>query len=396
MFKYLQRFLPDLVFQALNKGNERSVRTKKNIVALVVLRGISMVIGFALVPMTLNYLSPTKYGIWLTLSSIVGWFTFFDIGLGNGFRNKFAEALAKNNNELARIYVSTTYTMLGIVSSVFLLIIIIVNLFLNWAVIFNASADLSGELSSVVLITFSFFCFRFVFGLIGTILIADQNPAFNSLIDVFGNLASLIVIWFLLHTTQGSLLNLSIGLGACSALIPLGASVILFSTKYRNIRPSIGYIQITHAKELMSLGAKSFILQVSTIVIFSSSNIIIAQLFSPEDVVPYNIAFKYYNIISMIVYLVLLPFWSAYTEAYTRGDIQWIQKTIKVLRQLWYLVVIVVVIMSLFADTFYRLWVGKEIHIPLSISISMGIYILILTWCNIYVNFINGTGKIQL
>ncbi len=88
-------------------GNARTVRARKNIFALLILRGISLIIGFLIVPLTLHYLSPIKYGIWLTISSMVGWFTFFDIGLGNGFRNKFAEAKAKNDFELARIYVST-------------------------------------------------------------------------------------------------------------------------------------------------------------------------------------------------------------------------------------------------------------------------------------------------
>ena len=78
----------------LFSGHDRSVRTKKHIVAMVVLKGMSIATGFLLVPLTLHYLNATNYGIWLTLSSILGWFSFFDIGLGNGLRNKFAEAMA--------------------------------------------------------------------------------------------------------------------------------------------------------------------------------------------------------------------------------------------------------------------------------------------------------------
>ncbi|MBI4429735.1 MAG: MATE family efflux transporter [Ignavibacteriales bacterium] len=384
------------LLKRLLRGDERTVRTKKNILGLFLLRGMSQAIGLILVPLTLHYLEPTKYGIWLTLSSIVGWFVFFDIGLGNGFRNKFAEALARNNVELARVYVSTTFVMLGAIVSVFFLLFLAVNPFLGWAVIFNTSEYLSGELSSVVTITFSFFCLRFVFGLIGTVLIADQKPALNSLLDLLGNVASLIIIWLLMFSTQGSLLNLSIGLGASTALIPLGASLVLFSTKYSVVRPSWRYVQFSHARELASLGVKFFILQVSSVIIFSSANILIAQLYSPADVVPYNIAFKYYNTISMFAYLFLLPFWSAYTEAFTRGDIAWIEKTIQIQKRIWYIVAGIVVIMSLLADTFYRLWVGSSIHISAGISISMAIYVLIVFWCNIYGNLINGTGKIHL
>ena len=97
------------------KGHARTLRAKKNIAASFLIKGASIVIGLMLVPLTINYLEPTKYGIWITLSSIIGWFGFFDIGLGHGLRNRFAEALAKGKHELARSYVSTTYAILSLI-----------------------------------------------------------------------------------------------------------------------------------------------------------------------------------------------------------------------------------------------------------------------------------------
>lgn len=84
-------------------GHERSIKVKKNILLSFFLKGISVVVSFLMVPITLNYLNVERYGIWLTLSSIIGWFYILDIGLGNGLRNKFTETLAKGNRELARI-----------------------------------------------------------------------------------------------------------------------------------------------------------------------------------------------------------------------------------------------------------------------------------------------------
>ncbi len=107
------------------KGNERSVKAKKNIIVSFGLKGVSVFITFLLVPLTLNYIDVTGYGIWLTLSSVLGWLNFFDIGLGNGLRNKLAEATAKNQNELARSYLSTTYAaFLIIIGAVYLLFLL--------------------------------------------------------------------------------------------------------------------------------------------------------------------------------------------------------------------------------------------------------------------------------
>ncbi|HTY58554.1 MAG TPA: hypothetical protein VMF59_07030, partial [Bacteroidota bacterium] len=69
----MRTFLPQFVRARLFEGQQRSVRAKQNIVALFLLRGVSMAINLVLVPMTLAYLNQTRYGIWLILSSIIGW-----------------------------------------------------------------------------------------------------------------------------------------------------------------------------------------------------------------------------------------------------------------------------------------------------------------------------------
>lgn len=76
----------------VTKGHQRSVKAKKNIFASFIIKGTSILIGFYMVPLTIGYVDKEQYGVWLTLSSVVGWFSFFDIGLGNGLRNKLAVA----------------------------------------------------------------------------------------------------------------------------------------------------------------------------------------------------------------------------------------------------------------------------------------------------------------
>ena len=82
---------------------------EKNVIASFVLNGGSILISFVLVPMTLGYLNEYEYGVWLTLNSILSWIYIFDIGLGNGLRNRLTEALARNDFKSAKIYVSTSF-----------------------------------------------------------------------------------------------------------------------------------------------------------------------------------------------------------------------------------------------------------------------------------------------
>ncbi len=347
-------------------------------------------------PLTIHYINPGQYGIWITLSSIIGWFSFFDIGFGHGLRNKFAESVAKGDHEKARIYVSTTYAILCIIVTVVLILFFLINPFLNWSNILNAPLDMKGELSLLALIVFGFFCLQFVLQLITTILIANQQPAKASLFPFLGNLFSAIIIFILTKIASGNLVYLGIVYSSAPVVVLVFSSLWLYSNKYKMYAPSIKLVKFNYTKDLMSLGIKFFLLQIAGIVLYQTSNIIIAQLFGPDQVTPYNIAYKYLSIITMVMAILMTPFWSAYTEAWVKQDIGWIKNTLKKMQYLWIGVAILTTIMVALSNQVYRIWVGKEIVVPFGVSITLGAYVLVNAWNVIYCLFFNGVGKIKL
>jgi len=385
---YLQNFL--------NTGHERSSRAKKNILFSFIVKGLSIAISLVLVPLTIHYVNADRYGIWLTLSSIVGWLTFFDVGLGNGLRNKLAEAVAKGETDLAKIYVSTTYAILGIIIGAVLLIFFALNPFLNWSGILNAPPAMKSELSLLALIVFTFFCIQFLLQLLTTIMTANQEPAKASFFSFLGSLLSLIIIYILTKTTHGSLVLLGTAFSAAPVFVLLVSSLWYFRRSYRQFAPSFKFIKFKYARDLMVLGIKFFVLQVAAIVIYQTSNIIIAQLFGPAQVTPYNIAYKYFSVITMVMGIVIMPFWSAFTEAWTKKDLNWIKNAIRNLKIIWALLSVLTIIMLIFSNLIYRLWVGKGIIVPFSLSAIIAAYVIIFSWNNIYINFLNGVGIIKL
>ena len=196
----------------ITKGHERSVRAKKNIFSSLVIKGFSILTSFLLLPVTLTYVDASEYGVWLTLSSIVGWFVFFDVGLTHGLRNKFAEAKARGNDDLAQIFVSTTFAILGIIFLGIWIIFLGVNSFLDWSKILNVSNNIRPEVTTLAIIVFTYFCISFVLRIITTVMLADQKPAGSSFINLLGQVISLGIIFVLVKTTEGSIVNLGLAL----------------------------------------------------------------------------------------------------------------------------------------------------------------------------------------
>ncbi|MFI5185155.1 MAG: hypothetical protein ACHQF0_00355 [Chitinophagales bacterium] len=386
-------FLRDFI----TKGHHRSVRAKKNIIASFFIKGASIAINLLLVPITINYVNSSRYGIWLTLSSIVGWFSFFDIGLTQGLRNKFAEAKAKNDNSLAQVYVSTSYAILAIIFFTIWVIFLLINHFLNWSHILNISESFQAEISMLAVIVFTYFCLQFVLKIITTILTADQQPAKASVIDIVGQILSLIFVLVLVRTTQGSLIKLSIALCLSPLLVLIAANFFLFNRTYKSYRPSISKINFSYAKSLFNLGLVFFIIQVAAVIQFQTANIIIARNFGTADVTSYNIVYKYFGMLMMVFTIFLTPFWSASTEAYLNHDTQWIRNGIKKYNRLNIILAAIGILMLVFSETIYRLWLGAgKVNIGFALSLWGFIFFNISMFGAKYVMFLNGISALRI
>ncbi len=377
-------------------GHARTTKANKNIIYSFLIKGLSIVCKFAMVPLTLHYLDKEKYGIWLTMASIVSWFSFFDIGIGNGLRNKLSEALAKGDTGLARIYVSTSYAFVAAIFLTLMLLFWIVNPLINWPRVINTSPGLAGELSKMILVVFSFFCLQFILNLIGNILFAHQESALTNLINPLGNLVSLTIIFILTLTVPSSLFWVSVVFSASPVLVLLIFNGLFLGWKYRDIAPRFRYIQFRHSKDLFGMGLQFFIIQIAFIVMYYSANIVLTKLFGPAEVTVYNIAYKYFTIALLINGIITATYWSAFTDAYVRQEWSWIRRTIRRMEKVTYLLMIMVVVSTFLANKLIGLWLHNAIQVPLSMQIILCVYTLISLIAAPQHIFLNGTGKVRL
>lgn len=385
-----------LIIKRLAEGSARTVTTRKNIIASFFIKGLSIAINLLIVPLTIDYVNPERYGVWITLSSIVMWFSFFDVGLGNGLRNKIAEAKALGNKKLIKVYVSTTYAILAIIFLSVWVIFLLLNRFINWSTILNTSAGISNELNILALIVVTYFCFQMIFKTVSILLLADQKPALSSIIDLFGNALALFIIFLLTKFTHGSLVYLGLAMGGAPILILFLYSIFLFLGKYHEYRPSIYCIDFREGRNIMSLGIIFFIIQIAVLIIYQTNNIVIVQLFGPGEVTVYNIAYKYFGIMSMIFMIIINPFWSAFTDAYTSKDNKWMEQSIRKLEKVWLLIAFAGVPLLIGSEKAYSLWIGNKVTIPVAVSVLMYIYYIVFTRFNLYIYLLNGIGKIKL
>ena len=386
------------IFLFFIKGDKRSSNLKKNVIYSFFIKILSIGISLILVPMTIDFVNPMQYGIWLTISSIVAWFSFFDIVFTNGLRNKLAEALASNNIVLAKKYISTTYAVLSCIFIILMFISILSIPHLNLVKLLNIDTSLESDVQLTLILVVCHFCITFVLKIINFILLAQQQPAISSLIDLIGQALSLFAIFLLKNwILEGNLFILGLALCIPPIIILIISTIYIFTKPYKNLRPSIHSVDLSYTRDLLGLGIKFFIIQIAAIIQFQTSNIIIARFYSMEDVTIYNISYKYFGVIYMTFMIMLQPFWSAVTDAYYKNDFNWIKNAIRRYCHIAIALIILGSFMLIFSEYAYQLWLGKnKIDIPNSVSVWTYIYYCTTMLGAIFVYFVNGIGALKV
>ena len=380
----------------MNEGKERSVLAKKNIVWSFFNKGLAIVISLLLIPVTIDYLSPEQYGIWLTLSSIVTWISYFDVGLVHGFKNRFAEAVANDSIVLARQYVSTAFFIMSIIFISLMLVAEAANTQINWASFLKVSSAYKELLSLVGGVLIFFVCLSLILSVTTAMLMAAQRPAFASMLTTVGQGLALICIYVLTFLTPKSMLYISFALTGIPFMVLLVATFLLFRYKYKIYRPSFKFIRLNLIKNILGLGVKFFIIQISMLFIFQIVNIVLSRTQGPESVTIYNVSYKYFSVTQMVFTIILSPFWAAYTDAYVREDYKWMRSVLKKLNIAYCITALASLLLLIVSPFVFKIWLPETVTIPFTISISMFIYILLLTYSNMYMILINGIGKVLL
>lgn len=377
-------------------SKQRTVAVKKNVISSFLLKGISIAISFLLVPVTIDYVSPELYGVWLTLSSIMTWLHFLDIGFTQGLKNKLTEAIAVQDWGKGKSLVSTTYFMMILIFIPVCVILEFIIPLIDWPHLLNIDPKYGEEIVKVLHVLVLFVCIQMVVNIIVSVVAAFQKVALSSSFYVIGQFIAFIVIIIVTKILPPSLLVLCFSITAMPILVAIIASVILYSSKYKQIAPSVKKVKKEYAGEILNLGYKFFIINIQVVVLYQSTNILISHVSSPLDVTAYNIAYKYLNVAMMAYTIITAPLWPAYTDAYVRKDYEWMKKTRRRMTKLYLLSALACIIMVSLSGPVYRIWIQGKTEVPLLMTCVVAAYVIVYCWMNLNGTLVVGMGTVKI
>lgn len=381
-------------------SNENNRTILNNALGAFLVKGGALIISLLTMPAYIRYFDNQQIlGLWFTILSVLTWVLTFDLGIGNGLRNNLVHALVKKDELLAKKYISSAYIIIGILVLSVLCFSIVIFRFINWNMFFNIPFNIVSKetLNITVFIVFGGIMLQFLFKVITSILYAMQKSALNNLLNLFTNI--IILAYVSLATTADISTNL-ISLAVVHVLavnIPLLlTTIIVFSTKLKDCKPSIKYFGKKYASDVIRLGGIFFWIQIMYMIITTTNEFLITWLTGTELVVEYQIYNKLFTLVGTLFTLALTPIWSAVTKALSEKNFSWIKKLYKTLKLMALLAVICEFAMIPFLQFAINLWLGENtIQVNYLYATVFAISGSIFIWNGVLSSIANGFGELK-
>lgn len=285
-----------------------------------------MLVRLVTIPLSIQMLGQDRFGLWLTVGSIVGWLGTYDLGLSSGLLNAIGGALGKDDWPAIRKYVSSACFASLLMGLVLAEAVMLTYRSEGLSRMLGVAPDspLSSEARSLILICGLSFALYFTLTTVRFVANALQDGYLGGL----AQLASVALNCLLLFLFSRSKLT-SVEFAALNWVPTLLFLAVLaayvFVVRHPSCAPSFRAFDLASLRTIFGYGAPVFLSQIADISIVYSANILIANALGPAHVTSYAVPATAFAAIGSACYGLLTPYIPAFAEAWSRGDLQWIR-----------------------------------------------------------------------
>lgn len=358
----------------------------------MIFKVISVLLGYLMVRISLDSIGEEQYSIWVTISSIVAWAYLTDLGITNGLRNRLASNYMKDFSVVQKD-VSVAIKIFMLISAiVFILGSIFIICFPINRLFRGVNIDIF-KIRLTFLILLLGFCFNFILNIGNAISLAFQKSRVVGITQVGAPAISILCI--LIFHNYLSVNIVVYALIMVSSLITVNGLIFIWIVKKENIKISINKVRISQGKELLTLGVKFFILQIVSVILYSTDNLIISAFIDAKEVAEYSISNKVFSNMNMFFSVLLIQLWSSTTKASAMKDFNWITKKVKTLLILLIPFTFCIVIIAISFKWIIHVWLNDTVAVRSSLVYVNAVYCVLVAWNGIITNVLNGLSELN-
>ena len=389
------QFFTNLARRHFHTG--RGGRAKLAISTSLVSRVVTTAVSFVVLPVSIRYLGNEGYGLLTTITAVVGWLQFTNMGIGLGLQNALTDEVAKGNKETQKELISTAFFSLLAIGLVLFAIGLVIFPHVRWDRVFPpTSSRFTAEIPWTVLTVFFGFVSTIVLGFVNPIYAARQELHIGSLQAMITSLLALVGTFTAVHFRWG-LLGLTIcTIGVIAVMQWSFALWTLYGRGLKELHPTFSELNRNAAARIYKNGINFLLLQICNIAFFQIDAFLIAHFLTVDQVTPYSVAQKVFLQTAGIFAIVTGSLWAAYGNAKAQGDYAWIRRTHSQMRKVFFLFFGgLALFMIVVGHKLLQLWVGSAAAPPTLLIAAVALYFIAREWTALHAMLLNGLNIVR-
>lgn len=399
MLRETRKDLQPTVIQSSDPLARAAARHRRAVITGItsgISRAVRIGVALITVPLTLHYLGNERFGLWMTISSVLAMAGFADFGVGNGVLNTVSSAFGKDDWDGIRQAISSGIAVLTLIGALLLVLFFSIYRFVDWGNLFRATTVTARvEAGPAMLVFMICFALNIPLDVVQRTQLGLQQGFLTNLWEIFSSALVLVGILAVVHFHL-SLAALVVAFAGAPVLGTWLNAGYFFGVSRRDLLPKWHLVSRKVIEKIVSLGGLFFVLQLAAAVSFSADNFIIARILGVADVTVFSIPQRMFSMIAVVVTMLMMPLWPAYGEAISRGDILWVRQTlVRTLLGVFAFTTIISAALLLFANKLIYWWVGPSIHPSFLLMLGLAIWAVLSNCGNALAMFLNGAGIIK-
>jgi O-antigen/teichoic acid export membrane protein len=273
---------------------------------------------------------------------------------------------------------------------------VVLSVTLPWAGLLNAKSALAvQELPLAIALSFAIYGMGFPLGITKSVYSGYQEGYYANFWNIAASVASLLALVAVIQAKGGLPLLVAAVFGA--RLLVLAASAIFLIGFHRSALTLAPYAaRRKDVRSLFNLGLMFVVLQLVGLLITQTDNLVIVRMLGPKSVAVYGTLWRLFSYVGVLQMWILTPLWPAYGEAFSRGDVNWIRRTLKYsLFGVLALTLLVSFVLISFTQGIIRLWVGPDLVPRFGLIVGVAVMWIVWGWTQPFVVFLNGISRLR-
>jgi O-antigen/teichoic acid export membrane protein len=346
--------------------------------------------------MTVKYLGPERYGMWMTISSLLALLTFADFGIGNGLVSAIAGSQGRDDSSAVVRLVSSAFYMLIGISGCILLIFASLYSLVAWDRVFAVhGSDAAKEAGPSVLAFVVCFAIGLPFTVVQRVQAGLQESWRSNLWQAAGAVFALtgIVAAVWLHLGVAALV---VAVSGGPILAGMLNTLIEFMSRRPELQPKVPNVDFQTMKTLIRSGGIFVALQMCLVVGTGSDSLVIAQIDGASGVSSYSVMYKLFTIATVFT-LFVVPLWPALGEAVSRGDYAWARLAMnRAIALCLGAGILLAILLLLFAQSIIKVWAGTAVVPDMALVGGFAAWILVVAYGGPLCTLLNNKQYLRL